>query len=500
MIRKLSLPPLMILALVICLLAGELVSGTSLYFASMAALAVLFACLTYNILGGLGSMSGIAFARFALSTLVISQIGKAIVLERADQNLDTPRVVITVYVLYFFSAMVGTLVLSRLRLPLPKPAEPETPTQLRYLYIVALAGGLLGAAGLFIASFQGESGMTSLRHGVSLVLSEFLPFSLVLAVDDRIRSTSGRHSFGWMALWPTLAMELQGFLGASRQGFIEPFAVIFLTAYLRGFRFRKRHFAGAAAAAAGFFLFLSPFYLYARSARGSPTPGELAQTMIQSLELAPSQWASIKHQVGSDALATPGAVNYFDSPSAVTLNRFALIGSDSTLISACARGYHYGFTSLKLDFVQGIPRFLYRNKPDAGSGMFLGQLDGQEPDYVETTIATTITQIADSYGAFSWLGVAVFAFFALPMTFVVFESMFDMRKPWGTVAAVLLLLGFTEGSMGHVFLDVTIKDPIYLLVLSWSASWIVRMIPALGDRAVTTRRLDSGSLAAVTDK
>jgi hypothetical protein len=34
-----------------------------------------------------------------------------------------------------------------------------------------------------------------------------------------------------------------------------------------------------------------------------------------------------------------------------------------------------------------------------------------------------------------------------------------------------------------------IKDPLYVLVLSWGADWIVRMIPTTGDRYVTTKVL-----------
>jgi hypothetical protein len=489
MTRTWTLPPLAVFAVVVFVFAGELLSGTNLYFASMASLSIVCACVTYNILRGLGSISGIAFTRFALSTLVISQVGKVLVLERADQNLDTPNVVISVYALYFFSAMLGTMVFSRLRLPLPKPAEPETATQSRYLYFVSLIGGLAGTALEFQAAFRGEAGATSLAHGIGLILGYFLPFSLVLAVDHRLRTTDGRHIFGWMAFWPTMVMELSGFVGGSRQGFVEPFAIIFLTCYLRNFRFRRRHLAIAMGLAAGFVLFVSPFYLYARSARENPTLGEQLSTMIRTLEQAPSEWSTIKYQVGSEAVEDTRAVNYFSTPSAVTLNRFALIGPDSTLISACAAGYHYAFTSLKLDLMSQIPRVLYRDKPDAGSGQFLGQLDGQEEGWEGTTTNSVITTIADSYGGFGWLGVIVFPFFVLPAIFVVYESMFDMRKPWGTVATVYLLIGLTEGSMGQIMVNGIIKNPLYVLVLSWGAAWIVRMIPATGDRLVTTRVL-----------
>ena len=60
MTAKWTLSPLVVFAFVVFLFAGELVSGTTLYFAGMASLALLCACVTYNVLGGFGSMSGFA--------------------------------------------------------------------------------------------------------------------------------------------------------------------------------------------------------------------------------------------------------------------------------------------------------------------------------------------------------------------------------------------------------------------------------------------------------
>ncbi|HEX4311212.1 MAG TPA: hypothetical protein VHZ25_14360 [Acidobacteriaceae bacterium] len=486
MIKNFILPPLLVLSFVASLYVGEILAGTSLYFASMMALAVLSACVTYNILGGLGTISGIAFTRFALTTLVISQVGKVLLFERADINLDVPELTITVYAVYFGFLMLGTFVFSRVRLTLPKPTESETPAQLRYLYLVALSGGLLGTAWLLILEFAGGNADASLGHGFARALSFLLPFSLVLAVDNRIRTSSGQHSLGWMAVWPAIALAFHGFLYGARLGFVEPFAIIFLTCYLRKFRFRLKHTVAAISIAVLFFVVVSPFYLYSRSFGGKASITEQLTTMFKLLESAPSQWETIKSTVGEGALAAPGSVNYFASANAVTMNRFALIGPDSTLINACATGFHYGFTSIRLDVLTEIPRFLYRDKPEIGSNKYLGHLDGQEGDAFETT-NSTVTSISDSYGAFSWLGVAAFAFVVMPAIFVVYESMFEIQRPWGTVAAVLLFLQLMEGSMGHDITEVLIKNPLYIVILSWCAAWIVRLIPVTGDRAVKVR-------------
>jgi hypothetical protein len=494
MSAKLLLSPLAILSLVSLVAAAELAAGTNLRFVSMAAVAMLSICVTYNMLGGLGTIAGIGFSGFALGTLMVAQIGKAILFERADAGLDVPGLTISVYAVYFFSLMLGTFTFSRIRLPLPRPVEPETLAQARYLYILSLVGGLTGSVGVLAERLAGGAAETSLTHGLARALAYLLPFSLVLAVDDRIKTTNGRHCFGWMALWPTLGMLFIGFATAGRTFLVEPFAIIFLTSHLRKYKFRKKHIFAAIGLIALFFFYLSPYFLYVRAFRDRPTISEEVSVMLRELQTAPAQWETIKNVVEQDALATPGLVNYFETPGAATLNRFALIGPDSTLINACSTGFHYGFTSINLDLLAEVPRFLYPNKPEIGSNKYLGHLDGQESDAAETT-NSTITAISDSYGAFSWVGVIVFSFVVMPAIFVVYESIFDSARPWGTVATSMLGFGIAAGSMGANITETLVKTPIYIIVISALASWIIKVAPVVGDRAVVARKMNVRSVS-----
>jgi hypothetical protein len=489
--RKFVLSPLSVLFFVSILAVGEFAAGTTPYFVAMMVIAVFSACVTYNVLGGLGTISGIAFTYFALSTLVVSQVVKVILFEPADQNLDVPQLTITVYAVFYFWLMLGTIAFARIRLPLLKPREPDTPAQTRYLYLISLVGGLAGSIVLLTLDLAGGAEQTTLAHGFARAFAYLLPFSLVVAVDERIRITNGRHMFGWKALWPSLAMVFLGFLRVQRGPSMQPLVIVLLTCYVRDFKFGKKHLAAAGAIAAAVFLFISPFYLWARAWKGEATIKEQATVLLNVLESAPAQWASIKNQVGESALEGEGSVNYFATPGAVTLNRFALIGPDSTLVNACAGGFHYGFTALKLDILGQIPRFLYRDKPTIGSAEYLGHLDGQESDVFQTTYST-ITPISDSYGAFSWAGTVIFPFLAMPLMFVIYESMFDMRRPWGTVAVVMFAL--TEGGMGDI-LGNAIKNPIYILIISWSAAWLITMIPSVGDRSATLTRFGSEAVS-----
>ncbi|MGB7171715.1 MAG: hypothetical protein WBD32_22100, partial [Acidobacteriaceae bacterium] len=94
---------------VLALAVGELACGTSLYFVTMMTIAMLSIGFTYNLLGGLSTFSVIIFAAFALRTIVISQFAKVLLFEAADRNLAVPGLTITIYAVFYCSAMIGAV-------------------------------------------------------------------------------------------------------------------------------------------------------------------------------------------------------------------------------------------------------------------------------------------------------------------------------------------------------------------------------------------------------
>jgi hypothetical protein len=153
------------------------------------------------------------------------------------------------------------------------------------------------------------------------------------------------------------------------------------------------------------------------------------------------------------------------------------------MINACAGGYHYGFTGLKMDILRDLPRFVSKNKPDEDSGAFTGRVTGLNSDDV-TDAEIVLTAISDSYGAFAWMGVIVTGLLAFPAVFIVYESMFDIRRPWGIVAAGGLCVGFAQVSLGGL-IGTLFRTPAAILLLSYAVGIVIRMIPVKGDvRAV----------------
>jgi hypothetical protein len=201
--RPFRITAAMLFASITFLMAGELAAGTDPEFVAMMAGTMTCIAVTFNLLGGFRTISGIAFTGFALCTIVISQFAKVLFFEAADKNLEAPYLTIKVYLVFYFCVMVGVFVYGRLRINLLKPMEPESGAQIELQYAVSLVVGLI-ASGIFAyydaAAVSG--GEEAGGHSVGVALAALPLFSLVLAVLNTIRETGGRHSFGIRAFHP----------------------------------------------------------------------------------------------------------------------------------------------------------------------------------------------------------------------------------------------------------------------------------------------------------
>src|ERR1019366_5085640 len=134
------------------LVVGELLAGTRPEFVAMMAGTITCIAVTFNLLGGLKTISGIGFTAFALCTIVISQFAKVLFFEAADKNLEAPYVTIKVYLVFYFCLMVGTFIYGRLRIRLLRPLEPESVAQIDLQYTISLGLGFIGNTLLAIYS------------------------------------------------------------------------------------------------------------------------------------------------------------------------------------------------------------------------------------------------------------------------------------------------------------------------------------------------------------
>lgn len=474
MLRPFKLSPMVLLSAVVILATGELLTGTSLYFATIMALTMLCIGVTYNILGGISSIGGIGFTALALRTIVISQIGKIVFSEPADQNIEVPQLTITIYLLFYISLMIGAFVFGRIRLKLPRAMELVTAAQTNKMYFISLVLGTL----VYLINSTSAGGQAAGR-GFVLDFGAMLLFSVVLGVGSRIRSTDGLHSFGIKAFIPWLLITIYGLLGATRAGVVLPTLTYALTCYVNGFRFSRKHYFAAVLGIVTWFAVVSPFEMYMRQFRENLSWKENIGMFFHQLTTLPD-WSVVEGASQSAQDAGGGGYSYFNRPGTFVLSRLSLIRTDSNLIYACSGGYHYGFVALKNDLLLLVPNFIYKDKPTVRSGGFIGHVSGMTSDEMDNNHTTT-TAIADSFGAFGWLGVMLAGFLAFPIAIVVYESMFDIRRPWGILALGVFCTGLPESDLGSLA-ELTIRMSTLLFLLSLLLGTIVRAIPSKGDR------------------
>lgn len=481
MSRRFILSSPVILGAVLFLAAGELASGTDLAYVALMSVAVLAICTTYNMLGGLGTIGGVIFSAFALYVLVLSQFVKVFVFEAADLDLRAPDLTIAVYAVFFVSLMVGVFLFGWIRLKLPQPLEPESSRHAGIMYVICFVFGLTAKVYMTNLVLEHPELADSAGHGVARALSLLLPLSLVVAVDRRMRKTEGRHCFGWGALWPTLAIELFGFAAGIRTNFVTPPLLVAVTCYFRGYKFRARHYIAMAAMAAVLFFVVSPWYLFSRRYRHQSSLKEQITTAVAAAAEAPQHWKDIEDVVRSRAtLSAARGLEYFSKTGTVTLNRLELIAPDDGVIAATAH-HHWGLTTVKLDIQENIPHFIEPNKPDRDGVWYRASVGGLQSSYMASTYITT-SLIADTWGGFGWAGVVAVPLVLLPWVFVLYDSMFEMSRPWGTVITLQVAMRIALSGIGQLLMGFLLIMPISILLVSWFTGWVARFIPLSGDK------------------
>ena len=238
MLNPFRIPASVLCGTVALLAVGEIATGTQLFFVACMAATLICIGITYNILGGISTISGIAFAGFASCTIVISQFAKVILMEAADKTLESPELTIKVYFVFYLCAMIGCFVYGRLRVRVPKPLEPKTVAQANIQYGISVSVGL--AASLVYEIYETSSNSAqraSQAHSIGLAFSTLLLFSIVLAVQSCIESSNGRHSFGVKVFVPWIATVFFGFIETSRGHMLLPTLVYAFTCVVSGYRF-----------------------------------------------------------------------------------------------------------------------------------------------------------------------------------------------------------------------------------------------------------------------
>lgn len=467
MFRAYKISPVLICSIVVFLSAGELISKTPLYYVALMAIAMLCGMVTYNLLGGLSTIGGFFFATLFVRTIAFSQFIKVILLEPADGNLERPQLTILVYAVFYMCLMVGAYVSAGIRLKLPKPASMEAGSYSMALYAVTFVIGAAASVAMEATEtpYGGES-QYGVFHQLGVALSWLLLLSEIVAIERRLELSEGKKSFDIWVLLPWTLITYFGFIDTERRMMIMPVLIYIAICYLRKFHFRFLHVALFASGMVAFYFVMSPFATFARFALGSlPLSERIAYAPVYfASHHDPREIASAANS--ADTSGAEPRENYFNRPSYAPLSRFALIRMDSNLVNATATGNHYGFDTIRIKLESITPSVISKNKRmDILGDDYIGRITGVSGDAPGVT-APSVSPVAESYGAFGWLGVVIIPLFVYPLFFVEYNSIFNMRDLWSIIAIGLGINSFAEeGIYGIVGLSVRL--PVILIVVSF---------------------------------
>lgn len=467
MLKSYKLPLEAVLAIPTAIALEQLCLGAGFYFTFLISLCLIFIGLAYNALGGLGTFSGIIFSCFAARTIVISQLAKTVLLERSDKHLEAPLLTASIYAVFFGCAYVASLSFAKLRIQVPKPLEVSSPEHRATLYTVTCVLGVV--ATIIYESLLDPNGSENKGGGlqsVALAFTTLMTFALIVAIDNRLRQTGGRHSINLAVAVPWIAGTFFGFIDTTRTATILPTIAYVVCCFVRGYRFRFRHWASLTAMIAVFFVLISPFALFARyytRIKGIPQRTAAVFTLLKQMH-DPAEIRGAFDRIIAQS-AGGAREQYFDASGTRELSRLSLIRADSALISTCANGFHYGFTGLEIEFSRMMPSFLQKDKQTVGELNYLGHITGLAKDR-SNTVQIQFSAVADSFGAFGWVGVILMPTLGFSAIFVLYESMFGkMSKPWNTVALATCIAQFGEMNVGRLA-PLLIRFPLYILLAS----------------------------------
>ncbi len=257
-----------VLIVVLLLLFAQLLDGSDPVFAFLGSLAIVFSALAFNVLNGLGTVSGAFVIFMAIPTFVGLIVVKVLTWEPSNRHFEQPLITIAATAI----GWAGILMAAGLSRKFSTRRNIVRFTARDLENLKNTSAGLL-VIGLFsqILLTNYNTGANGTVWAALNQLNIFIPMATILATYYEICISRGQRSMNWIVLASILYVAGFGFIAASKQGMYAPFLSYFLVCGALEYRFRPLQvivILGWLAFAVGF---LFPWAQYARAMTRQPT-------------------------------------------------------------------------------------------------------------------------------------------------------------------------------------------------------------------------------------
>src|SRR5487761_1441685 len=480
------------LIVVLLLLFAQLLDGTDPIFAFLASLAIVFSAVAFNLLDGLGTVSGACVLSMALPTFVFLIFIKVFTWEPSDRHFERPFYTIAATTLGWLGILIAAA-MSR-RFVARRNIGHFTARDLEHLKNTSAGPLRIGLFSQILLTNFGNSENGSFWTALGQ-LNIFVPMATILGTYYEICISRGQRSFNWIVLTSILYVAGFGFIAASKQGMYSPFFSYFLVCAALQYRFRPLQIMlilGWLAFAVGF---LFPWAQYARSmTRQTTLTGTVDATLdlLRNPDTIPAMYRWYADSLRGNQDINQVALCY-DHPEGL-MDRESLICQDDRLIDITQHTGPVGPQYLIDGFEMVVPHVVWPGRINLSLGNIYGRETDQTSDEDYTT-AVAFAPVGDAYREFGWAGDAVVMPIMYFFTFIFLNAVFgDAREsPWGLVLVAYaafvapgLLLPVHPQLWGHYV-------PLILFVM-WLTRYVAPQVAvAFGFRKVRARIVMPGT-------
>ena len=461
----------------------QLLEQTEPVFAMLTFAYILIFGFAYNAAGGIYFPSGAWIFFTATETALIGITYKLFLIEPGQTNLNEPVQTMLVYCVGL--AVMGLMAWFSRRL------RPE-----KGLLAGISAGEQLfqAAAGCFFFGIYSSilssnaTNETATASSAFAQLNHFIQLAIILGTVYQIRKSGGRRSTNWVVWASGFYLFSLGIVNFSKEAMFSPIVAWLIPCLLLSFRFSKKQMLLLAAMTFFLVQYLVPYSQYGRQSRDyAASFSEQAKTAWTYLSDL-GRTRKLYLQTNTDAELDEGP--HFFNESQGLLDRLNMIAFDDKLIEVTDQGSVYGITPVIGGYLNAIPHFLWKDKPDFHAGNDYGREIGVIDQGDEST-GISFSPTGDAYHEARWVGVLVIEPIALFILFFISDSLSgDVRKsPWGLLYIALFVHYAPEGLLpGVAYMTTTGAETVLLAVF---LSGLV--FPFIG-RLITPRAATRGSL------
>jgi len=438
------------------------------------------------------SLLGLLTISLYVKTVLFGCVLKTLLLQRVDEGVRVPAETAAVFALGFAGVFLAVLLVRVLPLP-PRPLVwiPRTPRSSFVLWGAIL---VLGGASWFLLfqanidnPFRSEVDVKAtwgrIYHlpGYFSMLFPFAPAAAVFYLSQRGRQKLITHP---LVLISVLVAAVPGFLQASKQGIMFPFAAAWIAVLVvRGPKYKPLWWMTAASV----LIFIVLVYPLVQLSRGS-VKGERLEFRLDDIRSVTGElfggtdYSAIYGEAQSSEVVEP----YLPRPVAA-LDRFVRYVEASRLVEATTRqGQYTGFFTIEWGFRQILPRFLFPDKSPVSPDHWLSEYTGDVgPDDQVTNFAYGF--MAGFFNAFGYWGAFVgSALFYAGMTYWLRLFVEGRAGPTIWIVAVFLMFEsqLVESCAATSLSSVWIPLPLlcYSVTVQLITSWIWPRSAGVGGR------------------